>query len=768
MSISLQWPTRRDAPITQRFGEHPENYKPFGFPGHEGIDWGVPTGTPVYAVADGVIGYVNQNPNASPYGVYLSVQHQGGNYETLYAHLSQVTVTPGEQVTAGKVIALSGNTGNSTDSHLHFTLKKRNATANGETRYPKDVVDPYPYLVPSAAATPQPTSPAQTTLDLQITAEDGLNLRSAPVVGDVLATLPYGAIVGSLEARDVTRSKLGQPNQWLSVRAPDGQAGYVAALYVNMPGAASFAATGAATGQRSAAGGEAHRLQVNAPDDVLKLRQGPGLDQAITGYLPHATLLESLEAPAETVTKVGKYGQWLRVRTLAGQEGYVAAWYLNIPSDMDARRPSQPKELPVGVSPYIFGIHAVALHNDPATKSDIRRLYDGINKKGWILFTEQVGHDPNVSFPPQYREWLCEWADQGYGVIVRLNNGYEGGGTLPESKYYDGFATACARFAEQCLKRDLPPDRYTWTIVIANEQNNPREHPGGEHNPLERITPELYAQAFNKTYARIKAVLPNAVVCPGAIDPYNYLPWKRYTPLEYFRLMLANITELDGIALHAYTHGPSIEAITSLRTFGRQGENPLYDHYYDFQTYRLFIENIPPRWKHVPVYITEINHLDSGDPHNQCWVNDTRGWVSAVYAEINRWNSIPQAQQICAGLLYRWTGDQWQLDNKPGVHNDFRQALTQDYRWRRAGLQGVSFGAPVEPEEMRTAEPDDLQRIKGIGPKIAALLIGVGIGSFKQVAALTAEQLKAVLGEGGLRGAHVATWPERARMILQS
>jgi hypothetical protein len=198
------------------------------------------------------------------------------------------------------------------------------------------------------------------------------------------------------------------------------------------------------------------------------------------------------------------------------------------------------------------------------------------------------------------RNRLWDWATQGYGVIVRLNHGYEPNGTLPKREHYDAFAAAAARWVELYLKRpELGRSAYAWTIQIGNEQNNPREHPGGWDDPEEHITAEMYAEVFNRTYASIKAVLPNAIVCPGAVDPYNYMPMKllgnaNWRPLDYFTTMLDHIDALDGVVLHAYLHGPDPARVTSLARFGG-GSGPLHDHYYDFQIYRLFMERIPSK-----------------------------------------------------------------------------------------------------------------------------------------------------------------------------
>lgn len=88
--------------------------------GHSGLDISAPSGTPVGAAAAGTV--VDVNGNAGPaYGNYVTVDH-GGVY-TLYAHLSSVSVSVGQSVTAGQTIGAVGSTGNSSGPHLHFEVR---------------------------------------------------------------------------------------------------------------------------------------------------------------------------------------------------------------------------------------------------------------------------------------------------------------------------------------------------------------------------------------------------------------------------------------------------------------------------------------------------------------------------------------------------------------------------------------------------------------------------------------------------------------------
>lgn len=85
---------------------------------HTGVDFAVPQGTNIIAVADGKI----ENANwGSAYGTQIIQKVPGG--WVIYAHLSKSLVKPGDKVKAGQLIGKSGNTGNSSGPHLHFEYR---------------------------------------------------------------------------------------------------------------------------------------------------------------------------------------------------------------------------------------------------------------------------------------------------------------------------------------------------------------------------------------------------------------------------------------------------------------------------------------------------------------------------------------------------------------------------------------------------------------------------------------------------------------------
>ena len=93
---------------------------------HQGVDFAVPTGTPVLAAGDGV---VEQARWAGGYGRWIKLRHAGG-WETAYGHLSRWAARPGEHVRQGQVIAYSGSTGESTGPHVHFEVIENGVRVN--------------------------------------------------------------------------------------------------------------------------------------------------------------------------------------------------------------------------------------------------------------------------------------------------------------------------------------------------------------------------------------------------------------------------------------------------------------------------------------------------------------------------------------------------------------------------------------------------------------------------------------------------------------
>lgn len=449
-------------------------------------------------------------------------------------------------------------------------------------------------------------------------------------------------------------------------------------------------------------------------------------------------------------------------------------------------------------SELLFGLH------DPGGEQHMLAA----GRPGWVLFTEELGRDPNDFSGRDYQPY----SSRNLGVISRLNHGYHPNGTLPPSSQYANFARRCANFVAN--------SRGCKIWIIGNEMNHaierpqvfmqaspPARMPQGEESgagptiqpfrpgkvirdtavgltksllrtisggmgsaalfvepppepapaaspvplttdadPLlhgavsrfsalhadvqavatpasaatnaEVITPELYARCYSLCRAAIHAIPGHAddQVLIGAVAPWNNQTIYAGNPngdwVQYFVdiLRLVGADSCDGIALHTYTHGSDPNLISDERRM----DPPFQQRRYHFRTYQDFMRAIPSNMRHLPVYITET---DQDDP----WLDSNNGWVQRAYSEINAWNQQLGNQQIRALILYRWPNiDRWAIETKPGVINDFRQALTNNYRWRGQSLSTQSVKAQ---DMVETLDIVNLRRTPGFAGKTATDIV---------------------------------------------
>lgn len=144
----MRKPFANDWKLTQGFAENPQIYAQFNLKGHNGTDWGLPTGTEIVAPHSGKVVEATNNPTG--YGLYLKIE--SATEGSVLAHLKEFKVKVGDQVTEGQLVAISDNTGFSTGPHLHW----------GYYRIPRDrangyggFIDPFPFLTAAPAPTDQ-------------------------------------------------------------------------------------------------------------------------------------------------------------------------------------------------------------------------------------------------------------------------------------------------------------------------------------------------------------------------------------------------------------------------------------------------------------------------------------------------------------------------------------------------------------------------------------------------------------------------------------
>lgn len=131
---SVRWPFQTSVEISSGYGPRDGSF-------HKGIDFVPGEGTPIGAIASGVVTEVSYGTG---YGHYVVIQHNidGQRVDSLYAHMidGSSPLYPGQQIDVGTIVGLTGNTGYSTGAHLHFEI-----LIGGSEN-----VDPYEWLVVNA------------------------------------------------------------------------------------------------------------------------------------------------------------------------------------------------------------------------------------------------------------------------------------------------------------------------------------------------------------------------------------------------------------------------------------------------------------------------------------------------------------------------------------------------------------------------------------------------------------------------------------------
>ena len=193
----MRKPFNGDFVLTQVFGGNPEAYARFNIQGHNGLDYGLPHGSPVLAPHAGKILEVADEGNDG-YGRYLKIESAVEG--SVLAHLSLLTVKVGDVVVEGQLVGYSGNSGNvlpkptavnpKAGSHLHW----------GYYRIPRNRVNGFSGFIdqlPLLTAPRQDSRVYANTRNVTVTDVKGINIRLSPETGAALrnikTTLPKDA-----------------------------------------------------------------------------------------------------------------------------------------------------------------------------------------------------------------------------------------------------------------------------------------------------------------------------------------------------------------------------------------------------------------------------------------------------------------------------------------------------------------------------------------------------------------------------------------------
>jgi murein DD-endopeptidase MepM/ murein hydrolase activator NlpD len=247
----------------------------------------------------------------------------------------------------------------------------------------------------------------------------------------------------------------------------------------------------------------------------------------------------------------------------------------------------------------------------------------------------------------------------GIKVIMRWGYGYaDGSGTVPPSNIADSWAVTCAE--------SIILSRGVYCNTMFNEWNNVGEWPGGYPKPTEIVSPGHVLYLYNK----VVGLLPeNIKIAPGAIDPYNVVAGEfgePADPMYWFEHIMAGAVRADAIMIHAKTQTSDPSECSSNELFSNP---PLQERFLHLRAYRNVLSWVPERWRHLPVFISELNPQRKYDG-SLGW-EDEPAWVNAAMEELRAFNEIAE-QPITGVMFYRYDvtgGDQKEfgVSAKPNV-----------------------------------------------------------------------------------------------------
>lgn len=292
----------------------------------------------------------------------------------------------------------------------------------------------------------------------------------------------------------------------------------------------------------------------------------------------------------------------------------------------------------------------------------------------WILDTVALSENPQ---PVNY--------DAKFHWITRINWGYGSTGTLPALRY-DAFADSAAiyvRDSQNC---------HRW--IIGNETNLPREWPAS--GP---IYPWSYATCYGLARKAIRMMHghENDEVLIAASGPWNNELKYEGNPTGDWIKYFADVIDLcdgdmDGFAIHSYTHGYNVSLVTS----SARMQAPFQNRHYEFRTYRDYLEAIPDELHHLPVYLTEAN----GDGPWQAV-----GLMPAMLGEIDAWNKQSKQKVHCV-VFYRYPKyDQFYIAGRGDVEAEYRAAVVKGYSSPTGANDPVQTFIPAASSGTSPAQP---------------------------------------------------------------
>ena len=283
------------------------------------------------------------------------------------------------------------------------------------------------------------------------------------------------------------------------------------------------------------------------------------------------------------------------------------------------------------------------------------------NIKGVCLALVQVQDQP---VPLDF----SDLANAGLTVLLRVGYGYaDGTGTLPRPDRLAAFEDAVAQTLNNAV--GVTATHY------GNEINNASEGPGWDPRVNApgpnyfALTPSYYIESYNRLWYKIRSEVK---LGPAPLDPYYGppFPYLAYSNnnRDWWQAILTGIAGADALFFHSKTQDNNPLNIQSPARFG--GE-PLTWQYFHFRTIENGLNDVPNRFKTLPVYVTEANPQVKGDK-TLGWEAGNAKWVTECVNYLQAWNAKVGTQPVNGAVFYRWANDQWALEDKPLILNQIK------------------------------------------------------------------------------------------------
>ena len=331
---------------------------------------------------------------------------------------------------------------------------------------------------------------------------------------------------------------------------------------------------------------------------------------------------------------------------------------------------------------------------------------------GWAVFQRSLFSDATVYGGD-------DWAglsDAGTAIICCLEWEPGSGGTVPGLERLPVFASRCREYVQGTR------GCHIW--VVGDEPNRSSQWPGATADPhpgmegtlevlppryltgrygqlpghvasatadnTRPITPEHYAECLKKVGAAIRSVPDHdedLILC-AAVAPWNTDFRNSENPsgdwIGYFEAVCAGLgsDDLQGFALHTATSGSELGEITTEERLAF----PFAARRRGFRAYLDFVHAIPPRFHHLPAFITEVSQLEP-------WANIDSGWTTAACTDIQAHNRTRIQNPVRCAALYTWNRESpWTLRDKPLVAADIARSIAAlEVRRHQDALLPVSW-----------------------------------------------------------------------------